>query len=193
MTSDNQPACPQCGAAMTLRLAEYECPQCGYFISAKALSLGGPSSPPAAGSGVESLPARPGRRGLASYDDPTRTERRWLALKRGYLLLLFIGLTGGTLLKAWLAPTFTLTLRFVWLVALASLIPTGLAALLLFVDWRSFRIAGQVAAALLLIACGYELYLWDGQDQLRLALILFNALLVLALALLNQSDIMRMR
>jgi len=192
MKSENQPDCPQCGVQMALRLAEYECPQCGYFISEKALRRGGASPAPAAG-GAESLPPRPGRRGLVHCDDSGRAERRWLALKRGYLLVLFVGLTGGTLLKAWLAPTFTVTLRFVWLVALASLIPTGLAALVLFVDWRAFRLAAPVAAALPLGPCGCELSLWDGQDQLRLALIVFNALLVLALAALNQFDIMRMR
>jgi hypothetical protein len=192
MESINEPACPQCGAPLTRRLAEYECPQCGYFISEKALRRGG-AGPAPEGRGVASLPARPGRRGLAQLDDPARGERRWLTLKRGYLLVLFIGLVGGTLIKAWLVPTFTVTAHFVWLVALASLIPTGLAALVLFIDWRAFRLAGQVAALLLLIACGYELYLWDGKDQLRLALIVFNVMLVLALAAINQFDIMRMR
>jgi len=192
MESDNETACPRCGAPMTRRLAEYECPQCGYFISEKALLRGG-AGQAIAGRGVASLPARPGRRGLALLDDPARGERRWLALKRAYLLVLFAGLVGGTLIKAWLVPTFTITVRFVGLVALAALIPTGLAALVLFIDWRAFRLAGQVAALLLLFACGYELYLWDGKDQLRLALIVFNAMLVLALAAVNQFDIMRMR
>lgn len=179
---------------MAYRLAEFECPQCGYFISAEAVRRGvQPPRRDIAGAGLQALPVRRGRRGLAGYEDAGRSTRRWLLLKRVYLVVLFFGLAGGTLLRAQLAPNFAITPRFLWLVVLAALLTAGLAALVLFIDWRAFRLAGQVAAVLLLGACGYEMYLWDGQDQLRLALIVFNALLVLALAALNQFDIMGMR
>ena len=186
--------CPKCGAEAAYRLGEYECTQCGYFFrAAEAKPAGRISARLAAAQGLDALPAQRGHRSVALLDDPGRASRRWLAIKRIYLLVLFVGLTLGTLAKAQLTPDFTVTARFIWMVGFASLLATGLAALLLFIDWRTFRIVGQVALVGILGACGYEFYLWDGKDQLRLVLIAFNALLVLALAVLNQFDIMRMK
>lgn len=191
--SSNGAVCPKCGAQADYRLGEYECAQCGYFFRAgEARPAGRVSQRLAAAGGMDALPAQHGRRSAAMLEDPGRAERRWLAAKRIYLLVLFAGLTLGTLLKAYITPNFTVTARFAWMVAFASLVASGIAALLLFIDWRTFRIIGQVALVGILGACGYEFYLWDGKDQLRLALIVFNALLILALAALNQFDIMRM-
>ena len=73
-----------------------------------------------------------------------------------------------------------------------ALAATGLAALILYVDWRAFRIVAGVIIALLAATGVLEIAQWDGKDQALLVLLVLNTLLMVALVVINFVEVRRM-
>lgn len=172
---------------MEFRLGELECGSCGYFER-----LVGDSSAARAG-GRTVLPGQAGQPPVPRLGiQGSKQGWGWRLVKFGFLLVVFTAFIAGTLYKAFLEPTFVLTAGFAGSVLAAALLITGLTALVLFIDWRALRIAAEALIALLVAVSVYELALWDGQDQIRLALLVLNTVLLVALGAINFVEIRRM-
>lgn len=172
---------------MEFRLGEFQCSACDYFISAARTVA-------SASGRTANLP------GHASQQSPRRlavdrlrdSQWGWRLLKAAYLATVFIVFAAGTLYKALVAPTFVLTPGFAGSVLFAALVVTGLAALVLFIDWRGFRLAAEVLVMLLAAASIYEIVIWDGKDQVRLVLLVLNTVLLTALFVINYIELRKM-
>jgi len=86
-----------------------------------------------------------------------------------FLITLFVVTEIGNIALAWANPSFAPSLRAWGVLLFSALVLTGVAALLLYIDWHVAKIGGM---GLVLIAeCGYFYGLyqaWHGDSQLYL-------------------------
>jgi len=129
-------ACPRCGGLLRVRLRELECPACGYFRPLKASPQADSGEiPPPARIAPKRAPASPS---LVTYEREPPWQRS-LPLERILLLvvLLLVQLVGNHLLRTDYLLHFNLELQLRQIV-LGSVVITGIAALLLYADWRIY-------------------------------------------------------
>ncbi|GEM_PF-2516507 len=175
---------------MDFRLDEYVCGSCGYFEG-----RGGPAA-------VRSAPGRAVLPGQAEQRAPSRVvaaaagatdaRRGWHRLKAVFLLVVFAVIAVSIMYLPQLDQSTALDAGFAVRAVMGALVATGLAALILFVDWRAFRIVAGLIVALLAAAGVLEIAQWDGKDQALLALLVANTLLMAALVAINFAEVRRM-
>ena len=175
---------------MAFRLDEYECGSCGFFEG-----RGVPGAlPPTGGRAV--LPGQaeqraPSRVAVAAAG-ATDTQRGWRRLKAVFLLVVFIVIAASIMYLPQLDQSTALDANFLGRALVGALVATGLAALILYVDWRAFRIVCGLIVALLAATGVLEIAQWDGKDQALLVLLVSNTLLMVALVAINFIEVRRL-
>lgn len=175
---------------MGFRLDEYECGSCGYFEG-----RGGSSIPPLAGRRAV-LPGQAEQRApsrvAVGAAGATDTQRGWRRFKAVFLSVVFIVIAASIMYLPILDQATALDVGFVIRAAVGALVATGLAALILYVDWRAFRIVAGSIVALLAATGALEIAQWDGKDQALLVLLVSNTLLMVALVAINFIEVRRL-
>ncbi len=184
-------ACPKCGSPMGIRLGEFVCGGCGYFMA-----LDAPDAKPGLRRSAKSAAPvfNAGRRGIALYGNSHAKADRLKLEKWIIIALSFLSMSFGNYL---LNPAFMLesmpeypfkSLFF------AGVFSAGLMALALFIDWRGFKLLVLVLVCLTII---FNLWSLHTVSQLKTQLILYKLLademILVWLAILLFRDTARTR
>ncbi len=192
-------SCPRCGGGLIRRLADLECPGCGWYKPATGTAgrrprsaedgsnlTGGASSGARLQSAVDAHPGSQGGsyRGLLhSYEvappDAFSLTKLWFLIAAGLLL------TGGNLALLWTVPAVFPDGSLIGATLIASLLTVGIAALALYVDWAAAKLIAGVLAlgfiALDLLQCAH---LWSGYVAIARIKHVVDMLILLSFAVL---------
>jgi len=149
--------CPRCRGRMVLRLDEYECERCGYFMARDAGDEP-PEPAPREGPPAIHTASQPPPSSLQGMPAVDQANQRLAAEKLVFLVLFALVQTAGglaLLLPRHNAPPPSFSIAQV---VLTVLIAVGLASLVLYIDWYPFKKVAMVVLVLGAVFCGYMAY-----------------------------------
>ncbi|MCC7479479.1 zinc ribbon domain-containing protein [bacterium] len=189
-----QPGCPKCGAALQRRLADLECPACGWFkplsgrqgLRGSSSALEEPATGTGSGGRLQAAVSPPEGRGsyrglLHTYERPQPDAlSRW---KLAFLITAGLLFTAGNLALLWLVPAVFPGPRLIFATTLGSFLALGIAAVALYVDWAGAKlIAALLALAFIALDIVLAVPLWPQYVLVAKAKHVVDALLLLAFA-----------
>lgn len=185
--------CPKCGRPLIFRAGDLECPACGYFAAAPAGRDSAPRQP-------ATPPSHPARWGDAAQEElPAPAVRRLQTdpaagrltrHRQVFLGTFFVLFTAGNVLLVLLEAKAPVAPRAWGLLLMASVVLTGIVALVLFIDWTGIK---KLALGLLVLALAFCVYdvtaRWESESILALVKPVVDTALLVWLGVLLAADI----